>query len=56
MTGNPETFDKSCRGIIERARVDQDVLAVMVYGSRARGEGTPNSDIDICLTTPAFNE
>jgi predicted nucleotidyltransferase len=49
MIGNTKPFDKACRGIIERARADQDVLAVMVYGSRARGEGTPTSDMDICL-------
>ena len=49
MTGNKDPFDKMYRGIIERARADKDVLAVMVYGSRARGEGTPASDIDICL-------
>ena len=49
MTSHSKPFDKTCSKIIERARADKDVLAVMVYGSRARGEGTPASDIDICL-------
>lgn len=35
--------------LLERARRDRRVLAVMLFGSRARGESTPGSDIDVCL-------
>ncbi|OGL19552.1 MAG: hypothetical protein A3K12_17300 [Candidatus Rokubacteria bacterium RIFCSPLOWO2_12_FULL_71_19] len=28
---------------------DPDVLAVLLFGSRARGEASPESDIDVCL-------
>ena len=32
-----------------RAEQDSDVLAVLLFGSRARGEASPESDIDVCL-------
>ena|SRR3990172_13432783 len=35
--------------VLQRARADADVLAVMLYGSAARGEASPTSDIDLCL-------
>ncbi len=35
--------------LIERARHDTDVLAVFHFGSRARGEAGPGSDLDVCL-------
>ena len=35
--------------VVDRARCDPDVLAVMAFGSRARGDATPSSDTDICL-------
>ncbi len=35
--------------LLERAAVDADVLAVLLYGSTARDEATTASDIDICL-------
>lgn len=38
-------FDK----ILIHAQGDPDVLAVILFGSRARGEATPASDVDICL-------
>jgi hypothetical protein len=49
MTDNMNPFYRTCKELIEKARADQDVLAVLVYGSLARGEATPTSDIDICL-------
>jgi hypothetical protein len=38
--------------LVEEAKVDQGVLAVILFGSRARGETTPTSDIDVCLVLP----
>lgn len=35
--------------LIAKARADEAVLAVMLFGSAARGEATPASDVDICL-------
>lgn len=35
--------------IIERARQDPDVLAVILFGSRARGDASPTSDYDVAL-------
>jgi predicted nucleotidyltransferase len=31
------------------AREDPDLLAVILFGSAARGESTPSSDLDVCL-------
>ena len=36
-------------GILTKARKDVDVVAVFLFGSRARGEYVPDSDIDVCL-------
>lgn len=35
--------------LLERTRGDPDVLAVFVFGSAARDEQTPASDLDVCL-------
>ena len=35
--------------LVGKARQDQDVLAIIVFGSRARGDDGPTSDLDICL-------
>jgi hypothetical protein len=35
--------------LIARANADPDILAVLLFGSRARGEATPRSDFDVCL-------
>lgn len=35
--------------LLTRARQDTDVLAVLLFGSAARQEQTPRSDIDVCL-------
>jgi len=34
---------------VERASQDADVLAVILFGSVARGEETAHSDVDVCL-------
>jgi len=35
--------------VVTRAKDDPDVLAVMLFGSRARGEAGLDSDFDVCL-------
>jgi predicted nucleotidyltransferase len=35
--------------LIERAERDDSILAVILFGSRARGEETATSDFDVCL-------
>lgn len=35
--------------ILEMAKKDKEVIAVVLFGSRARKEATPESDTDICL-------
>lgn len=35
--------------ILARASEDPDVLAVLLYGSHARGDASPRSDVDVCL-------
>ncbi|RMF91741.1 MAG: nucleotidyltransferase domain-containing protein [Methanobacteriota archaeon] len=34
------------------AFLKDDVLAILVFGSHARGEGAPSSDVDICIVAP----
>lgn len=35
--------------LLERAGADPDVIAVLLFGSGARGESTGTSDLDVCL-------
>jgi len=35
--------------LIDDVKTDERVLAVLLYGSRARGEETATSDIDLCV-------
>ena len=35
--------------LLNKARQDTEVLSVILFGSRARGEATSASDVDICL-------
>jgi predicted nucleotidyltransferase len=35
--------------LVARAKTDPDVLAVLLFGSRARGDAAPSSDFDVCL-------
>lgn len=37
------------RRLVARAEGDPDVLGVILFGSRARGDAGPGSDIDICV-------
>lgn len=40
-----EGFEK----IIDLTKTDDDILAVILFGSRAKNENLPSSDVDICL-------
>ena len=42
-------MEKGLKKILEKAKKDKDVLAVIVFGSYARKEHGPLSDIDVCL-------
>lgn len=44
-----ETAVRQLERLIERVRQDPNVLAVLHFGSRARGEAGPGSDVDVCL-------
>jgi predicted nucleotidyltransferase len=35
--------------LIARAEQDLEVLGVILFGSRARGDAGPRSDVDVCL-------
>ncbi|MBI3301694.1 MAG: nucleotidyltransferase domain-containing protein [Deltaproteobacteria bacterium] len=35
--------------LLGTAQDDHDVLAVILFGSAARGDQTPTSDVDVCL-------
>lgn len=35
--------------LLARAERDPEVLAVLLFGSRARGEASADSDVDVCL-------
>jgi predicted nucleotidyltransferase len=39
--------------VVARARHDPEVLAVLLFGSRARGDATTTSDYDVCLVLAA---
>ena len=41
--------DESVAQLVIAATNDERVLAVLLFGSRARGEGTPSSDVDLCV-------
>lgn len=42
--------------LLEKVQTDDAVLAVLLFGSRARGEETAGSDIDLCLVLRPGND
>jgi predicted nucleotidyltransferase len=42
-------LEKSLERLLNCARHDEEVLAVILFGSQARGEATSASDVDVCL-------
>jgi predicted nucleotidyltransferase len=41
--------DRALERLVTAARADQDVLAVLLYGSQARGDTHAGSDVDVAL-------
>ncbi|MGE0825469.1 MAG: nucleotidyltransferase domain-containing protein [Candidatus Binatia bacterium] len=41
--------DKQLARLLNKAQDDSDILAVLLFGSAARGEQTAASDVDVCL-------
>ena len=42
-------IEDALRRLVARAKDDADVLAVILFGSQARGTAGPASDTDVCL-------
>jgi predicted nucleotidyltransferase len=54
MVDNIELSDKERTSILEAAEVlksELSVTRVILFGSKARGQGTPDSDIDLLILT-----
>lgn len=45
--------DEILRRVIAQAEHDPDVLAVILFGSQARGDARPESDVDVCVVLEA---
>jgi predicted nucleotidyltransferase len=41
--------EKKLEQLLKRVQKDNEILAVLLFGSMARGEQTAGSDVDICL-------
>ena len=44
-----ENVERALRRLIAQAEDDCDVLAIILFGSQARGDATPASDVDVCV-------
>ena len=44
-----EELDKSVMQVLAMAEDDDEIVAVLLFGSRARHEAGPTSEVDICL-------
>ena len=42
-------FEKSIEKLLNKAKQDSEILGVILFGSKARGESTSASDTDVCL-------
>lgn len=49
-------MNPSIARLVDKVKEDGAVLAVLLFGSHARGEETPKSDIDLCLVLPPGRE
>ena len=50
MNGDAE---RTLRELIAHAEEDREVLAVILFGSQARGDAGPESDVDVCVVLEA---
>jgi hypothetical protein len=41
--------ERALERLVDAARDDRDVLALILYGSRARGDAGPDSDVDVAV-------
>ena len=46
-------IERTLRRLIAQAEDDRDVLAVVLFGSQARGNAGPGSDVDVCVVLEA---
>ena len=42
-------IERRLHGLLAQAERDGDVLAVILFGSQARGDAGPGSDVDVCI-------
>jgi hypothetical protein len=49
MTNLKDRTRTELERLLTEVRQDDDVLAVILFGSAARGELAPHSDVDVCL-------
>ena len=42
--------------LVDKVKEDEAVVSVLLFGSHARGDETPKSDIDLCLVLPPGRE
>lgn len=45
----PEQVDKAVRAVADAVRAKYDVVGAYLYGSRARGDHRPDSDVDVAF-------
>ena len=48
-----ENVEPRLRELIAQAEGDRDVLAIILFGSQARGNAGPGSDVDVCVVLEA---
>ena len=41
--------NRALQRLVDRTAGDADVVAVILFGSQARGDAAPGSDVDVCL-------
>ena len=49
----PVAMSRPLEELLQHAQADLDMLAVLLFGSVARGEHTSTSDVDVCLVLQA---
>jgi predicted nucleotidyltransferase len=49
VTATPMSADRRIASLLAQAEQDRDVAAVLLFGSQARGDAGPESDVDVCL-------